>query len=407
MTATAVALRRNREFVLMQTGQLLSSAGTQLTAVAFPLLVLSTTGSAAKAGAVGFARLVPAALLALPAGAAADRWNRRRLLIAADLVRVVSVGALGAAILLDALAFWAIVLVAFVEGVGSTFFGPAYTGALRSVVPRHQLPAAIAVQTGRLATVSLAGPPLGGALFGLARALPFLADAVSYAASTLSLLLMRTPFQEARERNTASLRAQLVEGFRFLWSLPFLRTCALVFGISNFVARGLLLALVVIGAEQGLTGGAVGALVGVFAAGVLVGSFLSPFVRRALPPRAVLVLELWTWPLCAVFVVYPSVWVLLAGMLPTALAIPSTDSVVHGSRIALTPDRLVGRTEAVWSTVALALTPLGPLLAGALLASATQRATVALFAACALALALWGTLSPSLRHPPHLDESDD
>jgi hypothetical protein len=101
--------------------------------------------------------------------------------------------------------------------------------------------------------------------------------------------------------------------------------------------------------------------------------------------------------------VVPNVWVLLAGMLPTALAIPSTDSVVHGSRIALTPDRLIGRTEAVWSTVALALTPLGPLLAGALLASGSQRATVAVFAASALGLAVWGTLSPSLRHPPHLE----
>jgi Na+/melibiose symporter-like transporter len=396
----AVPLRRNRDFVLLQAGQLLSSTGSQLTAVAYPLLVLAATGSAAQAGLVGFARLLPAALLALPAGVAADRWDRRRLMIAADAVRVVAVGALGIAILLDRLELWAIALVALVEGIGSALFRPAYAGALRSVVPAPQLPAAAGAQTGREAAVQLAGPPLGGALFGVARALPFLVDAVSYAFSTVSLLLLRTPFQEERERDQAPLRTRLGEGFHFLRGNPFLRTCALLFALANFIGPGLLLALVVIGTEQGLSAGAVGALVAVFAACILLGSFLSPFVRRLLPPRAVLLLELWTWPCCAVFLIRPSVWVLLAGMIPTALAIPSTDSVVHGSRIALTPDRLVGRVEAVWSTTSLAIAPLGPLLAGALLGAASPRATVAVFAGAALALALWGTLSPSLRHPP-------
>ena len=393
--------------MLLQAGQLLSSAGSQLTAVAYPLLVLASTGSPAKAGAVGFARLLPAALLALPAGAAADRWNRRGLMIGADVARVTAVGGLGAAIALDVLTFWAIVLVAFVEGVGSAVFGPAYTGALRAVVPARQLPTAVGAQTGRQAFVGLVGPPLGGALFGVARALPFLADAVSYAASTLSMLAMRKPFQRERERDQAPLRTRLGEGFRFLWSLPFLRTCALLFGLANFLGPGLLLALVVIGTEQGLSGGAVGALVAVFAAGILLGSFLAPFVRRVLPPRAVLLLELWTWPGCAVFLLEPNVWLLLAGILPTAVAIPATDSVVHGSRIALTPDRLLGRTEAVWSTVALSIAPLGPLAAGTLLAHASSRATIAVFAGFALVLALWGTLSPSLREPPDLDELDD
>src|SRR6266480_8080367 len=94
-------------------------------------------------------------------------------------------------ILLHAVPYWAIVLVAFIEGVGAAFFSVAYTGALRAVVPTRQLPSAAGAQTGRQAAVQLAGPPLGGALFGLARALPFLADAVSYTFSTLSLLAMR------------------------------------------------------------------------------------------------------------------------------------------------------------------------------------------------------------------------
>jgi len=73
------ALRRNRDFVLLQAGQLLSSAGSQATAIAYPLLVLSTSGSPAQAGLVSFAELGASALLGLPAGVAADRFDRRRL----------------------------------------------------------------------------------------------------------------------------------------------------------------------------------------------------------------------------------------------------------------------------------------------------------------------------------------
>ena len=67
----AVPLRRNRDFVLLQAGQLLSSAGTQATAIAYPLLALALTHSAVKAGLVSFARTAPIALFAVPAGLAA------------------------------------------------------------------------------------------------------------------------------------------------------------------------------------------------------------------------------------------------------------------------------------------------------------------------------------------------
>jgi hypothetical protein len=393
--------------MLLQIGQLLSSAGTQTTSIAYPLLVLAVTHSPAKAGIVAFTRTLPWALFALPAGLAADRWSRRRLMIAADGVRVLAVGSLAAAILLDRLTFWEVVVVAFVEGSGSALFFGAQPGALRAVVPAHQLPAAAAAETGRQAAVRLAGPPLGGALFGLSRALPFVVDAASYAFSTVSLLAMRTPFQENREPHVSSLRSRLAEGFHFVWSRPFLRTCAFLFGLANFIGPGVLLALVVIGRQQGLSGGEVGVLVAAFGACLLLGSLVSPLVRRLLPIRAVLLLELWTWLGCAVFLVRPSVYVLTAGILPTALAIPSTDSVVHGYRIAMTPDRLLGRAESVRSLISLLIAPLGPLVAGVLLGTVSARATIAVFAAAGLVLAVWGTLSPSIRAAPSLDDLHD
>ena len=400
-------LPRNRDFMLLQAGQLLSNIGTRLTSIAYPLLVLALTGSAAKAGFALFARTLPQALFALPAGVAADRWNRKWLMIAADGVRVGAVSLLVATIWLDSGAFWPIPLIAFVEGTGAAFFLAAYPGAVRSVVPVHQLPDAAATQTGRNAVVQLAGSPLGGALFAIARVLPFVVDVFSYAFSAISLLAMRTPFQEEREHEPTPLGSQLLEGVRYVWQQPFLRTCALIFGLLNFVGPSLLFAIVVIGTDQGLSGGEVGLLVAVFFAGIIPGTFLSPFIRRALPVRAVLVLELWTWVGCAAFLVWPSVYVLAVCLLPTALVIPSTDSVVHGYRIAMTPDRLLGRAEAAWTTFAILMAPLGPLVTGVLISDVSARAAVAVCVAFVLALAVWATFSPSIRAAPSLAELDE
>jgi len=400
----AVPLRRNRDFVLLQSGQLLSNLGTQLTVIAYPLLVLALTGSPAKAGIVGFARFLPRALFALPAGLWADHWNRKWLMVGGDAVRVVATGVLALALVLEVGGFWWIPVIAFVEGTAATVFGAAYPGAIRAVVPPSQLPDAMAVQTGRGAVVQLAGAPIGGALFTVARALPFVVDVLSYASSLVSVLLIRAPFQGEHERDPAPLRSRLNEATRYIWRQPFLRTCALIFGPLNFVAFSLLFSLVVIGNEQGLGGGAIGLLLSAFFGVALVGTFLAKHVRGALPPWGVLILELWTWTCCVAFVVWPNVYVLAVSILPSALALPSTDSVVHGYRIAMTPDRLLGRAEAVWSTFAVAMATVAPLVMGYLIQEVSARAAVGLCAALALGLAVWGTTSRAIRNAPSIGD---
>jgi MFS family permease len=367
-------LWRNRDFVVLLTGQLLSTFGTQLTTIAYPLLALAVTGSPARAGVVAFARLVPFAAFGLPAGVAADRWNRKRLMIAADAVRAAALASLGVMILLDRAAFWQMALVGFVEGTGATLFGAAQAGALRAVVPKRQLPAAVGAQEARASAVRLAGPPLGGALFALGRAVPFVVDAVSYAFSILSLFLMRTPFQEPRRRDANRLRAQVAEGFRFLWHHPFLRTCAFLYGLGNFTIPGVLFVIVVVGRRQGLSGGEIGALIAAFGACTLIGSLASPLFRS---------------------------------ILPQAVSLPVTDSVVNGYRVAITPDRLLGRVESVRSNISLLVTPLGPLAAGVLLDTRSERATIAFFLAITLTLAVWGTLSRAIRNAPRLEDLDN
>ena len=395
-------LWRNRDFVLLESGQLLSSIGTSLTTIAYPLLTLAVTNSAAKAGLVTFARLAPFALFSIPAGVAADRWRRRRQMIAADAVRVVAMGVFAAVLLAGDVSFWAIVVVAFVEGTAATVFIAADPGALRAVVPPTQLPAATGAREARRSIVRISGPPLGGALYGLSRAVPFAVNAASYLFSTISLLLMRTPFEEQRERDATSLRVQLVEGFRYMWDHAFLRTTAFVYGAGNLLTSAMFLLIVVIGEDEGLSPGAIGALTAVVGAGTLVGSLASPLFRRALSVRMILLLELWTWLAAWAYVIWPRAYVLALWGLLFGVAAPVTDSVVVGYRLAITPHRLIGRVESVRTTISLVAGPLGPLGAGLLVQATNARTTVAVVAAGGLGLALWATFSASIRAAPTL-----
>jgi MFS family permease len=268
-----VRLSRNRDFILFQAGQLLSTAGSSLSTIAYPLLVLALTGSPAQAGLVSFARLLPSPLLALPAGVLADRLDRRRIMLSSDAVRAVAMAAL-AIVVWRTNAFWPIPLLAFVEGSGDTFFYASLGGVLRSVVPAAELPTAVSVQQGRVAVVGIAGPPVGGVLFHLARALPFGVDALSYAFSFAAISAMRTPFQQPRERRPLHIRTDLAEGFRFLWTQPFLRASSFFYAVGNFTIPAFLFIVLVVARRHGLTGGEIGILLALFSVCILVGSLL-------------------------------------------------------------------------------------------------------------------------------------
>jgi MFS family permease len=400
MAEPLTPLRRNRDFVLFQIGQLLSAVGTSTALIAYPLLTLAVTHSPARAGVVSFAQFLPIVLFSLASGVVGDRVDRKRLMIGADIVRAVAVGGLVAAILLHRLAFWQIVLVSFVEGTGGVFFGAGRSGVFKSVVPTAQLAAAASTEEARLSIVRLVGPPAGGALFGLGRAVPFLVDALSYAFSTLSLLAMRTPFQERRERADTHVFAEALEGLRFVWANPFLRLTTLMLMLGTFSAGGVQLAVVVLAKQHGVSGAGVGGLVALVGATTLLGATASPLVRRVLSPRAILLSEFWASLALVSFLVRPSVYVLAGAFAFQAFFFANTDAAVRAYWYAVTPDRLIARVPSAMGNVMVLVTPLGPLAAGLLIESVSPRAAIALFLGVVLVAAVSGTLSRSTRDVP-------
>ncbi|HEY3584472.1 MAG TPA: hypothetical protein VGL90_08845 [Casimicrobiaceae bacterium] len=123
--------------------------------------------------------------------------------------------------------------------------------------------------------------------------------------------------------------------------------------------------------------------------------------------RTILVVNQWVNGAFVVYLLVPNVYVLVASTLPVAFASPSLNAVVIGYRTAMTPDHLVGRVSSVARNIALLAMPLGPLAAGFLLGSVSERVTIVCFAAIAFIVALWSTLSPSIREAPSLDELND
>lgn len=362
------------------------------------------THSPAKAGIVGFTRVVPWAVFGLVAGLAVDRFPRKRMMITSDIVRACALASIVVAIAMGRLTFAQVAVVAFLEGSMYVFFNIAEIGALRSVVEREQLPTAAAAEQARYSTVTIVAPPLGGSLFGLGRAFPFLAGALSPVFSLGTLLAIRTPFQEERERDRTPLRAQLAEGFRFLWARPFLRTCALMFTWMNLVFEGILLAFIVIARRNGLSGAEIGLLITAVGIASLAGAALSPRLQKLLSMRAIVVGSFWIQLLVGVYLAFPNVYVLIAAFLPSAFFGPTLNAVVIGYRVAMTPDRLTGRVNSVARTIAVCGAPLGSLAAGFLLASFSARTTIGAFVGMLAVLVAIATLSPSFRNAPSLDE---
>ncbi len=392
-------LRRNRDFVLYQAGQMLSAFGSNVSRIAYPLLTLALTGSAAKTGYVAAVELAPLVLLNAPAGIAADRYDRRLLMIASDAVGAAALGALAAVVLTGHATYWAILVVAFVDMSAGVVFATAGSGAVKAVVPEAQLADASSLSMARGSIVRLGAPPAGGALFQLARGVPFAVDAASYVFSTISILLMKTPFQEKREPGA---RAPFREGASYFWSIPFLRVTVAMIAASNIVAIGAPIAVIILAHRQHLSGVAIGTFVGLQGALLLAGSIFSPLLRRILPMRVILLSEFWMALVYGAFLVYPSVYVLAAASALHAFWFPNTDSVIAAYSYKLIPDRLLGRTMAASNTLRAATTPLGPLLAGLLLSHSSPRICVLVLAAPVVIAAALGTASHALRDLPSL-----
>ena len=227
--------------------RLLASAWTSnladgVAAAAGPLLVASLTRSPALVALTATLRWAPPLLLGLAAGVASDRLDRRRIVVAANLVRVAAVAALVVAIASRAVTVAVVLAVLGVIGTAEVFADNAFRSLTPTLVDRDDLPIANArLMTGFITLDQLAGVPIGALLFAAGRVWPFVTEAVLLGAAVAVLARLRTPPQapsphhEDGDRGTTwrGIRRDVAEGFTWTWRHPAVRTLAVTILVFN------------------------------------------------------------------------------------------------------------------------------------------------------------------------------
>jgi MFS family permease len=188
----AVPVGRNPAFQRLLRASSVSMLGSHVTTIAYPLLVLHLTSSAAEAGWVAFAAIAPSLLVYVLAGALVDRWDPRRAMLVSEIGRGIAIAAVAITLALGMPNVLLLTVAAVVEGVLEVFSNLAERRCVGSVVRQDQVPAALVRLEGRTHVVLLAGRPLGGLLFGLAPILPFLADVTSFIYSVTALARLKS-----------------------------------------------------------------------------------------------------------------------------------------------------------------------------------------------------------------------
>jgi MFS family permease len=397
-----------RDFHILVVGQVLSSFGTRVSGIATPLLALAITGSAFKTGVVEFAGTLPIVLLTLYAGVAIDRYDRKRLMLACEVARALALASVAVGVLAGFVSLGQLAAVAFVDGVGFTTFEVAQRAALKQLVPVDELPYAASLNQRREYGALLLGTPVGGALYGVARALPFAIDAVSYAVSFLSIVLIRRPLNEQRTQAETARRvhSEIADGLRWVWREPFLRTNSILVIASDLTVNSLYLVVVVIARRHGASAALIGAMLLFLGAGGMIGTLIAPRLLRALSLKAGIYGTLIT--ITALLPVVAAVHdPLVLGLVYGAMFIPypTWGAGLSAYRAARIPDELQGRAQSVFTLLSLGCVPFGMLATGASLQHFGGRPTaLALFAVMATAT-LYALASVHIRRSPKLADS--
>jgi predicted MFS family arabinose efflux permease len=400
LSAAPTSLWRNRDYMLLWCGQAVNVLGTQVSQIAFPLLVLALTHSPAQAGFVAAARTVPWLVFALPAGALVDRWNRKRVMILCSAGSAFALASIAVAYALAVLTIWQIIIVSFVEGTLGLVFGLAESSALPHVVTKEQLPTAVAQQNAQYSVAALVGPPLGGALYSISHLLPFLVDSASYIVSAGSLGFIRTQFQRVQNAARQSLLWDIGEGIAWLWRQPLIRYMAFLTGSINFTS-GLSLIIIVLATQQGASATAIGAIFAVAGVGGICGAVLAPKIQRRLTFGQAIIGLCWFFAISFASFAFARTLLAIALLLMVEyLVSPTYDTVQYSYRLALIPDALQGRVNSVFRLVALGMQPLGLALTGILLEYIGAEPTILALAAWLTVVALITTVNGHVRHAP-------
>ncbi|MGW2144042.1 MFS transporter [Nonomuraea bangladeshensis] len=366
-----------RSFAFLWSSTALSNLADGVLKTGAPLLAVSMTRSPTLVALVGAAATLPWLLLALPAGAIADRADRRRIMATAGAVRALALAVAAVLAASGALDLWVLLAAVLAAGVAEVFADTSAQSVLPMTVPASQLTRA----NGRVFSAQqigneFAGAPVAGLLVGLLPAAVFGAPALLYAAAAALLLGMRGTYRPARDTTQADGRSasgpllrEIGEALRYLLAHRVLRSLAITAGLLN-LANSAYFAVFVLwavgdGSAIGLPPEGYGLMMTALAAGAVLGSLLAERVAGAFGEfRALTACWLASSVLLLVPVVAPSPWALYPTAVLWGILGGAANVLVISTRQRLIPPELLGRVNSAYRLIGMGGMPLGAALGG-------------------------------------------
>ncbi|HEX4401472.1 MAG TPA: MFS transporter [Galbitalea sp.] len=393
------SLWSNSAYLLLMSGKTTQIIGAGLASFAVPLIAFAITRSVLAAGLVATVGELGNLIATLPAGVIADRVDRRKLLIICSVLGALAWASLVVSEAMSMLTVWQLGAVVFVSAILGAFYNPAETAGIRQVVSADQMGSAMAAMEGRSAVATLIAGPVGGVLYGFSRAWPLIASTVGYAVAGVCAALVRKPLNgDLSHTASSSAVSSLLEGVRFVMSISYMRIGIVIFALLNLGFGGVLyslnLHLVSIHTQPILIG-----LVNAVAGGVMViGSILAgPLVKKfPVGPLSIVCLFVTVIGVAGLAVTTSYVWYLVWIGVAT-IFIPPLNAGIVGYTVAVTPDELQGRTNSVLSLSGALVTPISPVVAGALLLAVGVNWAMTMFGVVLLAGVILMAVNPSIR----------
>jgi MFS family permease len=368
----SASLRRNWNFQALWTSEAFAAVAKESAEVAYPLLILATTGSAFNAGVVGSVQLFTASFMAIPGGVLADRIGRRFLLMSCDLIRAVLLGLFAVLIVIGHASLPVIFAISIASAVCLGISNPTGLAVVKQLVRPDQVKQATSQNQIRFFGATVIGPPIGGSLFGVAQALPFLGAAVSFFVGAVLTQLIRTPMKVVTGAKGFSMRAT-VEGFRFLARKPILRLIMIWIIGSNmaFTHSSVFLAIVATAKSRGEPPSLIGVALAVAGFGGIAGAIVASWVLKRVKPGLIFICAAWVGPIAAIGLATAPGAVLL-GIIVACVFVraPIVNALFLAYIARMVPDELQGRVLGAVMFTSMIAMPIGVFFVGLIFSAA-------------------------------------
>ena len=368
-------LWRHRDFRHLWAAETISQVGSQITALALPLVaILVLEVSAFEVALLGVIEFAPFILISLPAGVWVDRLRRKPILVVADVGRALLLLSVPVAYWADALTIWQLYVVGFAVGVLTVFFDVAYQSYLPSLVAREEIIEGNSKLEISRSGAQLAGPGLAGGLVeALTAPVAVFVDAISFLCSAFFLFRIRKEervVSRAERRAGPGMKAEITEGLRWVLGNRYLRWIAASTATFNFFGN-IIFAIYLVYAvrELGIGPGLIGLVFAVANIGYLIGALLANRLSRRFGVGPTIILGACGSVSLLLLAAAPRsnpIPFLIAAQMISSIGIPIYNITQVSFRQAVTPERLQGRMNSVMRFVVWGVMPLGALLGGAL-----------------------------------------